>query len=145
MKKEEKTCKKLTGELTKKRRCKNITSEVEKLIDILEKPKIKVELYIDLKNEADISELFLQNRKKLLAVLTIVMSNRYDDCHYKIEYREKNLTAMKFGKKRVICKEFFFYGKKVVVISVEKKQSSKNDKKLTQKYATIGGYEYEFK
>lgn len=145
MSREEKTCKKLTNQLTIKRSCRNITAEINKFIEVFEKEKPKVEIYVDLKNEAEISELFMENRKKLFSVLTVVMNNRYDDMHYKMEYKEWSLTAMKFGKRRVICKEFFFSDKKVVVVSVEKKQSSKNDKRLTQKYKTIGGYEYEFK
>ena len=115
MKRKEKTCIKLTDQLTLKRSCRNITSEVSKFIEIFEKGKTKVEIYVDLKNESEISELFMENRKKLFAVLTVVMNNRYDDIHYKMEYKELNLTAMKFGKKRVICKEFFFSNKKVGV------------------------------
>lgn len=141
----EKTCKKLTNRLTMFRRCKNITSIIEEFVGVVGDSGIKVELYVDLKNEQEISELFLENRKKLFTVLNFVMSNRYDNLHYKIEYKEKNLTAMKFGHIRIICKEFFYCGKKVVLIAVEKKQSARNDKKLTNRYKIIGEYEYDFK
>ena len=81
MSREEKTCKKLTNQLTIKRSCRNITAEVKKFIEVFEKENAKVEIYVDLKNEAEISELFMENRKKLFAVLTVVMNNRYDDIH----------------------------------------------------------------
>ncbi len=52
---------------------------------------------------------------------------------------------MKIDNNRIICREFNENGKKVVVVTVVKKESQKNDKKLTNIYQNIGRYDYEFK
>ncbi|HNW83789.1 MAG TPA: hypothetical protein PKG52_12955 [bacterium] len=118
-------------------------------------PAKEVSLYYDCANEAEIKEIFEDERfkKKLQVILFYILNGKYDDDLYDFEVvseKAKGVTAMKFkgGKYdnlRIICKEYYQNDKKIVAVTAVKKKTQKVNKQLKELYERIGGYEYEFK
>lgn len=142
-----------------KRKCEKIP--IEQYLVEMEIVNIQnVSIYIDIENEKECAEIlnFLQkekSRKKFKSILYAITQGQNNSDLYggeDIGRGTSSIKAMKFkgsifNNTRIYCKEFFQNGKKIVMIEMllKKAQRNKDDKKITTRLKTIGGYEYDFK
>jgi hypothetical protein len=108
---------------------------------------LKIEFYVDKKNEKKISSFIRTNRKRFRRIIARIIQNKVIDDLYGPE--PYGLKALKFKgsilNSRIYCKEFFNNGKKIVLIHlVKNKTSQKVNKRILQKLESISQYQYNF-